>query len=44
MFFEYLISSHVVLVTVWSASKSGLDELVARGVSSVTAVLCCAVL
>ena len=33
MYFKYLLSSHVVYVTIWSASRSGLDELVARGVS-----------
>ena len=32
LYFKYLLNSYVVYVTIWSASKSGLDELVARGV------------
>jgi hypothetical protein len=32
LYFKYLLSSYVVYITIWSASRSGLDELVARGV------------
>mmetsp|Transcript_27391 Transcript_27391/g.46286 ORF Transcript_27391/g.46286 Transcript_27391/m.46286 type:complete len:2248 (+) Transcript_27391:148-6891(+) len=38
LYLKYLLSSYVVYVTIWSASRSGLDELVARGALPLTAL------